>query len=84
METLSAQNPLSEWANEFLRTLNPCTQVLSTGTAVVDGHSVPAVQVRNLYGQVIVWGKFGRNRGKFKGTLSNDAATEEVSYSTES
>jgi hypothetical protein len=71
-----------DWVDEFIRSLNSCTEVLSTGRAVVLGQTVAAVEVRNLYGQRIVWGKFGCNRGKFKGTLSNDASTEEVSYTT--
>jgi len=66
--------------DDFRANLHPSTQVLSTGTAEVLGHTVDAIQTRNLYGQVIVWGYFGCNRGKFKGGFSNDAATEDVNY----
>lgn len=65
---------------EFLRGLHPSTTVLSRGFATVLGNTVEAVEVRNLYGQHIVWGEFSCNRGKFKGKLSNNAATEGVSY----
>lgn len=50
------------------------------GRATVLGHTVDAILVRNVYGQEIVWGMFGCNRGKFKGTFSNNAATEGVVY----
>lgn len=66
--------------NDFKRDLNPSTMLISTGTATVLGHTVDAILVRNLYGQEIVWGEFGCNRGKFKGGLSNNAATDEVTY----
>jgi hypothetical protein len=76
----------SEWTEEFVRDLNHSTKVLSIGTATLLDTEFPAVQVRNLYGQVIVWGPFGlerRKNGEFKkwtGRVTNDAATEDVVY----
>jgi hypothetical protein len=64
----------------FRSGLSSTSVVLSEGIAAVLGHDVPALLVRNLYGQEIVWGEFGCNRGKFKGGLSNNAATEDVYY----
>lgn len=62
------------------RSFHPSTAVLSVGHATVLGHTVPAVLVRNLYGQEIVWGSFSTFKGKFKGKPSNSAATEGVVY----
>ena len=62
------------------REFHESTTVLSTGTAMVLGHDVPAVLVRNLYRQEIVWGNFSTQRGKFKGKESNSGATEGVRY----
>jgi hypothetical protein len=64
----------------FMTNLHQSTQLLSQGKAVVLGHEVDAVLVRNLYGQEIVWGMFSVDKGKFKGRLSNSAATEAVQY----
>jgi len=76
-QTLNKETQL----DEFLRNLHPSTKVLSRGKATVLGNTVPAVLVRTLYGQEIVWGEFNCDRGKFKGKrLTNDAATEEVIY----
>ena len=70
-----------DWVNEFLAGLAPCTEVLSTGTATVMGHTVPAVLVRTVYGQELVFGKFNTERGKFKGKrVSQNATTEGVRY----
>lgn len=65
---------------EFLNNLHPSTVVLSQGTATVLGNHMPAVLVRNVYGQELVWGHFSTHRGKFKGKLSQNATTEEVEY----
>lgn len=69
-----------EKLNELLRRFHPSTTVLSRGVASVLGHDVPAVLVRNCYGQELVWGEFSCNRGKFKGKLANSANTEGVLY----
>ena len=66
--------------NELLGKLHPSTTVLSMGTATVLGRTVDAVLVKNLYGQELVWGYFGCERGKFKGKLSQNATTEGVTY----
>lgn len=66
--------------DDFLSGLNPCSTLLSRGTATVLGREVPAALVRNLYGQEIVWGEFSCFKGKFKGKLANDANTDEVFY----
>lgn len=66
----------------FIEGLHPSTIVLSHGFAIMLNNTVEAVEVRNLYGQQIVGGEFSCNCGKFKGKLSNDAATEGVSYET--
>lgn len=67
--------------DEFVRDLHPSTTLLSSGTATVLGHNVPAVLTSNLYRQEVVWGVFNCDRGKFKGKrLTNSAATEEVFY----
>lgn len=67
--------------DELLRRLHPSTQVLSVGQATVMGHDVPAILVRNLYGQELVFGQFDCHRGKFKGKrVTNNAATEGVLY----
>ena len=68
--------------DEFLSGLNPCSTLLSRGTATVLGREVPAALVRNLYGQEIVWGEFSCHRGKFKGKLANNANTDEVVYAS--
>jgi hypothetical protein len=66
---------------DFANNLHLSTQLLSRGTAMVMGHEVEAVKVRNLYGQEVVWGEFNCNRGKFKGNrITNDATTEGVEY----
>ena len=62
---------------------NTCVKLLARGTATVMGNSVPAHLVLNPYGQRIVWGYFGVARGKFKGTLANDANTEGVEFCAE-
>lgn len=69
-----------EQQNNVGRQFHESTEVLSHGTATVMGRDVPAVLVRNVYGQVLVWGKFGTKRGKFTGRESNSAATEGVQY----
>lgn len=66
---------------EFEAGLNPCSKVLSRGKATVQGNTVDAIKVKNIYGQHIVWGFFNCDKGKFKGNrLSNNAATEDVVY----
>ena len=67
--------------DELLRRLHSSTTVLSLGTATVLGHDVPAIFVRNLYGQELVFGQFDTHKGKFKGKrVTNNAATEGVRY----
>lgn len=66
--------------NEFTQNLHKSSKLVSHGTATVLGRTVPAALVRNMYGQEIVWGEFSCNKGKFKGKLANNAATEEVVY----
>lgn len=64
--------------------LHRTTTLLSIGNATVMGNIRPAYEVMNLYGQILVWGMFNVDRGKFKGTrLSNNAATEDVVYYAE-
>jgi hypothetical protein len=63
---------------EFEANLHHTTKVLGYGTATVMEKTVDAIWVKNLYGQVIVWGMFSIERGKFKGKLANDANTEGV------
>jgi hypothetical protein len=57
--------------------------LLSKGVATVGDKTVEAVLVRNIYGQEIVWGMFGHDRGKFKGFLANNASTQRVNYSSD-
>lgn len=67
--------------DEFVRRLHPTTKLLSRGIAFVAEREHDAVQVRNLYGQEIVWGKFNVERGKYKGKrIANNANTDFVSY----
>lgn len=69
---------------EFVNGLPSCTKLLSRGTATVLGQTVDAVEVETVYGQRIVWGMFNCDKGKFKGKrLTNNAATEEVDYTSE-
>jgi len=66
---------------EFEKSLHKTSKVLSKGTATVLGKRVPAIEVNNrIYNQVLIWGMFSVNRGKFKGALANNANTEEVEY----
>lgn len=67
--------------DDFVARLHPSTRVLARGIVHTDdGRSVEGVLVRNLYGQEVVWGYFGRVRGKFKGTLANSANTEGINF----
>lgn len=80
--------------NEHVRHFHASTQVLDTGTATVVAEGVPerhvpAVRVRNLYGQVIVWGEFAivrKKNGNFQkwGGVANDANTEGVVFTPDS
>jgi hypothetical protein len=66
---------------KFVEGLHPSTTLLSTGKATVMGHTVAAVEVRNLYNQTIVWGVFDVDRGKYKGKrMANNANTDGVVY----
>lgn len=68
---------------EIQARLHHSSTLLSIGKAEVMGNVVDAYEVRNLYGQVLVWGMFNVDRGKFKGNrLTNNAATECVKYET--
>ena len=64
----------------FKSTLHKSTRLISEGVAQVMGNVVAAIEVQNLYGQRIVWGMFSVERGKWRGRLSNNAATEGVIY----
>jgi len=66
--------------DNFVKDLHSSATVLGYGRASVLEHDVPAILVRNVYGQELVWGEFSCNRGKFKGLLSNNAQTEGVTY----
>ena len=65
---------------QFLNNIHPSTTVISHGYATVMDNTAPAVELKNLYGQHIVWGMFSVSRGKFKGALANNANTEDVVY----
>lgn len=65
----------------FAAGLHQTTTLISYGVAAVCGRNHDAVEVRNLYGQHIVWGKFNVERGKYRGKrLANNANTDEVVY----
>ena len=68
--------------DQFVDNLHPTSTLLSRGTAtVMEKYIVPAVLVRNMYGQEVVWGQFNCERGKYKGKrLANNANTDEVEY----
>ena len=68
---------------KFVDELHPSTKLLSIGKAFVMGNIVDAVEVKNIYNQIIVWGMFSVNRGKFRGGLANNANTEYVEYTPE-
>lgn len=73
---------------DFVSGLHPSTTVLSYGKAhqyEFPERKVDAVEVRNLYGQRIVWGCFSVEHNKsglakFKGRLANNSNTEGVTY----
>jgi len=71
---------MSTELDSFINDLHHTCEVVSRGKAVVMGNTVDAAEIKNLYGQVIVWGLFSCARGKFKGNLANNANTDEVIY----
>lgn len=68
--------------DQFITDLHSSCAVLSRGKATIMNSTVDAVEVRNLYGQHIVWGMFSidNRKGKFVGKLANNANTEGVIY----
>lgn len=72
---------MSPELQKFVDNLHQSSTLISTGQAEVLGHVVDAVEVKNLYGQMIVWGMFNCVKGKFKGKgLANNANTDDVRY----
>ena len=67
---------------QFVADRHSSSTLLSKGTAAVMERNVEAVEVKNLYGQHIVWGMFSvdNRKGKFVGKLANNANTEGVVY----
>ena len=67
---------------QFVADLHSSSTLLTKGTATIMDKDVEAVEVKNLYGQHIVWGMFSvdNRKGKFVGKLANNANTEGVSY----
>jgi hypothetical protein len=71
---------MNDLINEFVKGLHSSSKVVGYGTVTVLGNTVDAVVVRNLYGQLIAWGGFSVERGKFKGKLANNANTEGADF----
>jgi hypothetical protein len=74
---------MNEELKAFKDNLHPSATFLSQGKATVLGRTVDAIMIRTLYGQEIVWGHFSVDRGKLRGKLANNAATEGVDYDAE-
>lgn len=67
---------------EFKNNLHSSSSIVNNGMVMIMDHTVDAVEVRNLYGQHVVWGMFSvdNRKGKFVGKLANNANTEGVEY----